>query len=581
MKRTRLIALLLAAVLLVSLLSGCELPGKAGDRPKKTEAPAQTVPPTEPTEPAPKPRTADVGGVKIRIDESGYAPYAPKQEKYTRLADGPLEDFVPSLSYGTVFPYVAGRLYGSSEDGYVWQEGSSRTYGLADSQGRLLTDGVYTTVYPLYNYLSGGINARLPYLEVTRYPDVKVTHHDTEWGGWDELDGKSESALIAMDGSFMIPFGRHYFAGYPDCIIAFDQYLGEDPFETRPTDFIVYDLAGEVLFYSASLPINKRCDYVSVAESEGLLKVSQLWYESEEKNVTDYYDLTGKHVLGPYKNGSVFTDGLACVTTDGEVYGYIDKTGAWVLPPKYYFNDDFHDGRVLQKLSDGALVMIDTAGRELLHTYGQSIYDQDGLIQVSNGYDYAAQSSYNRYYDYDGTLLYEGYLSVERLSDTAFAIRERKNGSPQLRIEDRAHPEKNVTLPNIDTGVDSAAVCIDGRLVRGIFGGDMGKKKIYIVDAKTLEVMEYAYEDKFEQALNQFYAQTSNQDVVTGETWYLAREKGRWVLFDKDEHLIFRFVSDEIPTVMNGYICATDATACTVYDTAGNVVFRRRLDAED
>ena len=161
----RAFTLSLALLLLVSLLSGCGLllPGwqNAGTETAPTEEPER------------RPHAVEIGGVSIYVDDSKYERYQPAAEVYTRISDGPLDEFVPSASYGDVFPYVAGRLFTSYEDGYSW--GDCYLYGLADSKGRMLTDGIYTAAYPLYCYVPGSYDyIQLPFLQVTRYRDASV-----------------------------------------------------------------------------------------------------------------------------------------------------------------------------------------------------------------------------------------------------------------------------------------------------------------------------------------------------------------------------------------------------------------------
>ncbi len=577
MNRKRAVSLLLAAVLLLTLPAGCSKPdSKKGGK----DDPAETAAPT-----VPQPRSVEVGGVQIYLDESQYTPYKPEEQICTPISEGPLDEFKPSMHYGDVFPYVAGRLYSGSEDGYSWETGN--LYGLADSQGRMLTDGIYVSAYPLYSYLPGSDgDERLPFIVVTRNTDVTVIRHESEYGDWDEIHSIRESALVSMDGTFLIPFSASTFGGYENCIIALRRdHLEDDMMPSK--EFVVYDLQGEVLFYSADIPIDRSCDYVSVMESEGIVKVSQNSYDDlSTKNVTDYYDLNGNHLLGPYKNGSAFSGGLACVSTDGVQYGYIDRTGRWVISPVYEDCNDFHDGLAVQTRASGRVkVVLDTTGRELMTTGGQGIYLNDDMIYVSEGYDYALRSTYNRYYDLSGNLLFEGYLYVDRISETAFIVRERdENGADdamKVRIVDKADAEKTVTLTGIDTGAVKTAASVDGKLVRGFVCGNTRANKLYLIDASTLEISELPVAGDVNEEMNRFYAQGMQVDSLTGKTWYLVREKGRWLLFDEDEKLVFRFFSEEYPQIVNGYITAVDSTACTVYDTTGRAVFRRRLDAED
>ena len=570
----RALSLWLALLLLLSLLSGCGtlLPGWGN-----TEA--------DPTEESTvrHPRAVEVGGVSIYVDDSKYERYQPAEEICTPISDGPLDEFVPSTGYGDVFPYVAGRLFTGTEDGYGW--GGNYLYGLADSKGRMLTGGIYTAAYPLYCYVPGSNGSKqLPFLQLTRYRDASVIHHEDEYGDWDEINATREAALVSMDGTFLLPFSDCYFQGYENCIVATEGSALDDSGVSQQTNFTVYDLQGGILLNSSDLDIDPDCDYVWLQESEGILQVSQVWYEDVDgldQNRIDYYDLTGKHILGPYKYGSAFTDGLACVSADDTYYGYIDRSGTWVIEPQYLMCEEFQNGFAVQRRSGEAheiLTVLDTTGREVFSGEADWAYLEDDMIHVDYGYDYDLQTSYSEYYDLDGNLLFEGWIDVERISDTEFFVREELENT--TRFVDTAHPEKNVTLTGINSGITKTAVCQDGKLINGYFCTDSADK-VYLIDADTLEVTALPAGVISDEVMNYYYCSGRQVDAVTGRVWYLAREKGRWVLFDEAGNLILRFSCESVPSVSNGYICATDETSCTVYDTAGNVVFRRRLDAGD
>ena len=593
MDRKRALALILALVLLVSLLAGCDQLRPAKEKTKKTTEPSGEVVPTEPapTETAaPRPRAADVGGVSIYIDDSKYARYQPEEEICTPLPNGTMDRFVPSLDYGDVFPYVAGRLYTSTEDGYSWA--ASQTYGLADSKGRMLTGGIYSGAYPLYCSTPHYYAECMPYLIVSRYTDWEVTHYTSEYGEWDDITASSERALIAMDGTMMIPFGMWSFQGFPDCILATRQTY-DDYMPTGRQEFVVYDLQGEPLFYSADLPFDRNCDSLNVRESEGVLMVSQYYYSDEtgEKNVVDYYDLSGRHILGPYRNGSLFCDGLACVSLEGTYYGYIDKSGDWVIPREYLSCEDFRNGVVGQKTKDGLIVLLDTAGNRLVSTTGEYYYLQEDLFSVSYGYSYSYGygMSYGEYYDFTGRLLCRGYLDAYKLGGGAYATREQSGGVWTVTVHDPDHPEKVVTIPDCTSNFIKTAAVVDGQLVYGYAAAtEQAGGKICLIDYDTQEIFEiplHAAGDDVSSAVSRkmdsFYSQGKVRDPLTGTEWFLVKDKGGWVLFDAERNQVFRFASDAIPSVMNGYITALTETACTVYDTAGTAVFRRRLDAED
>lgn len=65
-----------------------------------------------------------------------------------------------------------------------------------------------------------------------------------------------------------------------------------------------------------------------------------------------YIDKSGKWVIEPkYKEAYPFSEGLAKVCSDG-LYGFIDRSGAWVIKPKFKEVDSFSDGMAKVKVDD-------------------------------------------------------------------------------------------------------------------------------------------------------------------------------------------------------------------------------------
>ena len=65
-----------------------------------------------------------------------------------------------------------------------------------------------------------------------------------------------------------------------------------------------------------------------------------------------YIDKSGKWVIEPkYKEAYPFSDGLAKVRSNG-LYGFIDRSGAWVIEPKYVDAESFSEGLAKVKVDD-------------------------------------------------------------------------------------------------------------------------------------------------------------------------------------------------------------------------------------
>lgn len=96
-------------------------------------------------------------------------------------------------------------------------------------------------------------------------------------------------------------------------------------------------------------------------------------YYDREKDACGYINKKGLiEIPAIYKNAWFFTEGLACVSLDGEKYGYINRNGNLVINYQYVLDDygeecgDFHEGLAFVSLDgkrygyinkDGALVI--------------------------------------------------------------------------------------------------------------------------------------------------------------------------------------------------------------------------------
>ncbi|MDE6553867.1 MAG: WG repeat-containing protein [Muribaculaceae bacterium] len=100
-----------------------------------------------------------------------------------------------------------------------------------------------------------------------------------------------------------------------------------------------------------------------------------------------YIDKSGKWVIEPkYKEAYPFSDGLAKVCSDG-LYGFIDRSGAWVIEPKYVEAESFSEGMAKVKVDDkygyidknGAMVI------EPKYDEAESFNEGLALVKGNNG----------------------------------------------------------------------------------------------------------------------------------------------------------------------------------------------------
>ncbi|MFI3174921.1 MAG: WG repeat-containing protein [Bacillota bacterium] len=103
-----------------------------------------------------------------------------------------------------------------------------------------------------------------------------------------------------------------------------------------------------------------------------------------EQGKGGYIDRTGAEVIPcTYGGGDKFSGGLARVSKDGELWGYIDQTGAEVIPFIYDNLVDFYEGlSVVAK--DGKYGYIDKTGAEVIPcTYAGAEKFSGGLAAVT------------------------------------------------------------------------------------------------------------------------------------------------------------------------------------------------------
>uniref|UniRef100_UPI00286EBC6A WG repeat-containing protein n=1 Tax=Anaerosporobacter sp. TaxID=1872529 RepID=UPI00286EBC6A len=93
--------------------------------------------------------------------------------------------------------------------------------------------------------------------------------------------------------------------------------------------------------------------------------------------------IIGRVIFGPFVNGIALT--YSSGTTNGTVYGYIDKTGKTIVPCKYREIGEFQNGYA--KVLNGRYGMVDKTGKEIISTRYTSVFPfADGFI-IAYGWD--------------------------------------------------------------------------------------------------------------------------------------------------------------------------------------------------
>ncbi len=560
---------LLLMLIFALLLSACgntesglstELPsGTAAETLTQTDAPG-----TEPTVPATEPPvetaffsgSVTAGGFRVRTDVSAYAPSA-GSARYTRLREGPLSSFEPSADYGAVYPYQAARLFGSAENGEAWEQGGF--YGFVDGNGRILTDGIYTRIRVMscFDYVTETTRF-LPFWITGRVREP-IVRRDPEYPEYEWVEGKSLQGVVSCDGSFCLPCEYVGITPLPNCFVCYRSW--------DETDFEVYDFEGRLRLTGSEL-VDEGSDGWDL-ENGGEYPLLLSLYREDGSCRCWFCDLDGKRVLGPYSSAEPFSEGLACVSTDETHYGYIDSTGAWVLPADYTADSSFVNGRALQRLEDDTSIIIDRAGLVLLRSKANSwFYPSPCGFREDNTDDYSVT-----FYDRDGKELAHGGYGMECLDADTF-LEQSEEQSHIFRLNG-----ESIRFGRVDGVVPCVAV-IDGEPLAGyrcMSYTDEGIETRFVRQDLS-EVLQLEQEPPAEGG---YFILYDTADERTNETWYLTWDGGAWNAVNDAGELIRVPLRCGSLTFRGERIMALTDTACVYLDRAGKQVFSWPLDAED
>ena len=396
----------------------------------ETQPPATETAEPETTEPEPTPTTW-----QVYTDWSAYAPYAGSGAKYTRLRPGALDRFEASEDYGTVFPY---RAAAQILEEYYWE--IEYTYGLADRNGRILTDGIY---YDADLIIVGDPEPR-SYWRVSRMIDRETFRErfsNLEYGEWD-AELPLVYGLISLDGRVVMD------CVYPRLYAVGDVLLRENG--GGRFDFTILNADLEPLCTGEDIFRDVECDEWDLDYAEGLFLASTV-DSHQDSSYNDVYenwaawfcDETGTRVLGPYAFAMNFSEGLALVSPDGEHCGYIDKNGTWVIPPvyrcdapewfPYWQENETQNGIVILRAEDDAVVVLDRNGREVFRQKQGAVsyraaYADCGFVLSTTVEVFGSSFTYPDYYDPEGNLLVSGGKHLRCVDERTFRDYDEESG---------------------------------------------------------------------------------------------------------------------------------------------------------
>lgn len=548
----------LVLLCLCLLLAACGVNTPSQTRDTGATTTEYTPPATEATEASMFSGSTTAGGFRVHTDEAAYRPGAGEKAKYTRLAPGPLEEFVPSPDYGAVYPYQAARFFRNGE-AESWETGGR--WGLVDASGRILTDGIYCAIEPLTDVESApdAVTRRyLPYWRTLRLYGVTVHEAGTELE-W--LEDDTRVGLVSMDGSFSLP--NEYVSIQP----LGDSFLCYRGWETP--DFEVWGPDRQLRFTQKELLPENYEEGWHLEYGEGLYLL-MLYGENWQEEYW-FCDESGARVLGPYANAQPFREGVACVSDDGRHYRYIHKTGAQALAGDYGILSSFYNGRAVQTTQDGQTVLLDKDGKVLLRGQGEQ-----WIHNAPCGYlleDYQAGTF--AYYDRDGKLLCSGTTALTCLDENTF-WEPTDQGARIFRPEG---PERQ--LPK-QSYMQRGAAMVEGVPVIGYLGRDYseeaGLREWFVSPELSWDRL---LEPVSGPSPESYYLRYDTIDQSTNESWYLVWDGAAWQgITPSGARMTIPLRADYLHLRGDLVMAVTD-TACLYLDHQGNVVFCYPLDPQD
>lgn len=273
-------------------------------------------------------------------------------------------------------------------------------------------------------------------------------------------------------------------------------------------------------------------------------------------------------------------DGLL-PASDGELYGYLDSTGKWVIQPQYQDANGFSDGRAIVKLQDGSSAVIDESGKILW----------SGTVE----------GSLSALPCPDGTYIY-----------TSFDWPNSNDSGPTLTVamDSDFHPISSLPVGKVCQTCDSGWFLISGDKQSTFYNwkGDTFTLPVKVSYASFQDDLCFAAVGSGDSASPDYTTSTgvyktdgtcllepgtystinATTDSVTGESYYIASiyipmagtaETGlaystSYTLMDQNFKPLLRASRGRYPSVIAG-LASTGSDLVTEFsDLSGNVVFR-------
>lgn len=314
----------------------------------------------------------------VYADWSRLTPYeTPERAEVYPRRDGPHATLLPAPDYGPLVPFPG------AVTTTVWYAGervTSYLYGLMTLEGEAVVDPVYSSVTLLTRWNGGDTPDPLPAMVLTRY---------TGESGPETREAVFRSALAARDGSWVT---EEVYTFDPDLQCG---GMGVEPgqfFALRDENVLVLlDPETGTELFSAPLPgalsRDSRYDALWSAQAgDGQVTVSCYDAFAGQTYHPLCWTLEGQAVPLPEDAVQVgrFSQGLAPARNGGGQWGYVNTSGAWVIPPQYSYACPFEHGSALVR--GGGFSLISLAGETLVGPVAADTCFQRGSCWYFLGY---------------------------------------------------------------------------------------------------------------------------------------------------------------------------------------------------
>ncbi len=299
--------------------------------------------PVEPSEPS-----VPVDSTAEQTAPTEEQPASSEAEQPEPYWEEPLDHLVADDGYGKLVPYV-GRE-GKAPEGEDPTDWDVYWYGLATTDGRVVTEPVYALVEQMWCYKGNWENERIPVYQLWT---------EKFW----ESDGTRLCAVAALDGSWCteaVYLGAQAIG--PDRLVLADQ-------ENR---LWFCDLEGNITPTALDRPItelweNWQPDSMNIHSTVAMQTAvggNGGWFINLDTGTTQYDSETA---AGAWIDQGVL---LGASDRDGRC-GYLDHEGNWIIPPQYHWADDFYgDYGLVRRFGQNVDELIDATGQTVLSGEG-------------------------------------------------------------------------------------------------------------------------------------------------------------------------------------------------------------------